>query len=268
MCRKQIIDIDALLGSNQDLVTAIRNGEAWALAHIKRCESINAREPEGFRRPFDGKPRKWCGGACTSPEGCVMCTLPDDPLVARANREYRATPDPQALASQGIITIDGEIDDAMVAAVRNLLTLSEDSGVEELEFRITSDGGEVPAGLRICDMIQAAKVRRRVGFVKYYARSMALIILQACDYRVATPKAQLLLHHTWRKVTIETLSDPMQVQRMVDSSKPSEERMDAMLTSRTGRTLREIKNVCAKDADMTSQQALRFGLIDAIRAQA
>lgn len=83
------IDIDAVLAANEGLCDALANGEPWALKHIERLNSINRGEPEGFRREFDGNPRKWCGGACPFDEGCVTCTLPENPEVARNVRRYK-----------------------------------------------------------------------------------------------------------------------------------------------------------------------------------
>lgn len=70
---------------NPEYAEAIARGEPWALKHAERVRSLNAGEPEGMRRNFDGKKRKWCGGSCPFKDGCVVCTLKDDPKVARAN---------------------------------------------------------------------------------------------------------------------------------------------------------------------------------------
>lgn len=258
-----VIDIKALLELNPDYERALWNGERWALDHMKTCESINAGEPEGFRRPFDGTPRKWCGGACPFSEGCIMCTLPEDPEMARFNRT-RDTEigNPRA----GVIAVFGPVDYDMVDRVREMLSVAQAHGVEELEVRIKSDGGDVPAGMAICDMIRNAPVRKRTGMVMSHARSMALIILQACDERIASPDASLLLHHTrFKDVTIQTLRDPEKVRFMVDCAQPDEVRMDALLMARTGKSLDEIYRVCDRDKDMTSQEALKFGLIDRIQ---
>lgn len=83
------IDINALMALNPEYANAIARGEPWALKHAERVRSLNAGEPEGMRREFDGKPKKWCGSSCPHQEGCVVCTLPEDPKFAREHREYR-----------------------------------------------------------------------------------------------------------------------------------------------------------------------------------
>lgn len=82
----QVINTALLHALNPEYAEALAKGERWALEHARQVESINRREPEGMRRKFDGKPRKWCGGACTSPEGCVVCTLPENNEMAHFNR--------------------------------------------------------------------------------------------------------------------------------------------------------------------------------------
>ena len=261
MPAKQVVDIQGLLALNEEFAEALMKGEKWAIDHIRLCESLNAGEPEGFRRPFDGNPRKWCGGACPFDEGCVTCTLPEDPEMVRLNEESRR----RAKVAEGVITISGEVNSAMVDEVRKMLDTATANGAKTLQVEIQSDGGNVTAGLRICDMIRDARVEKRIGIVREYARSMALIILQACDERIAASGARLLLHYSrFKEVTIADLRDPHRIKLMLTCAEPDEKRMDTLLEARTGRSTEEIRAVCEEDADMTSEAALHFGLIDSI----
>lgn len=86
---RHLIDTEMLMRLNPEYARALARGEKWALDHAERCRSLNAGEPEEMRRKFDGKPRKWCGEACDSPDGCVVCTLPENPEQARIARRIR-----------------------------------------------------------------------------------------------------------------------------------------------------------------------------------
>lgn len=86
---RHMIDVEMLKQLNPEYAQALARGEPWALKHAEQCRSLNAGEPEEMRRKFDGKPRKWCGEACSSPNGCVVCTLPENAEVARENRRYK-----------------------------------------------------------------------------------------------------------------------------------------------------------------------------------
>ena len=86
MARNQVVNMGLLLALNPEYARALARREPWAVEHSKRSESLNLGEPEGYRRPFDGTSKKWCGGSCPFPEGCIMCTLPEDPGMTRRNR--------------------------------------------------------------------------------------------------------------------------------------------------------------------------------------
>jgi hypothetical protein len=85
---EQIINTSLLRQLNPEYAEAIARGEPWAIKHSMQVDSINRKEPEGMRREFDGKPRKWCGSSCGHEEGCVVCTLPENGQVAREHRKH------------------------------------------------------------------------------------------------------------------------------------------------------------------------------------
>ena len=93
MGERPIINTALLHALNPEYAQAVARGDRWALQHAERVRSINAGEPEGSRRQFDGKPRRWCGAACTAENGCITCTLPEDHEQGRRNRNYPRQPD-------------------------------------------------------------------------------------------------------------------------------------------------------------------------------
>lgn len=260
--KQQVVNIHSLLELNPDLATAFVKGEKWALEHMRICESLNAGEPEGFRRPFDGIPRKWCGEACSSSEGCVTCTLPENPKLAKFNRTYKSD---ETLMSEGVIVISGEVNSQMTLSVRKAIDIATHSQNEILQVWISSDGGDVNEGLKIYDMIRRAPVRKRVGVVREYARSMAVLILQACEERIASSDAHLLIHHSgFQGLTIKTLKNRAKLDYILLCSEEGQRRKNEILMERTKRSLAEIDALCDKDSDMTSQEALEFGLLDRV----
>lgn len=263
---QQVVNIQSLLELNSDYTAALLKGEKWAIDHMRMCESLNACEPEGFRRPFDDIPRKWCGGACSSPEGCVMCTLPENHELAKFNRTYKSD---DTLMREGIVIISGEVNSHMVDRVREAIDFAKQNQKKILEVRINSNGGKVYAGMQIYDMIRNAPVRKRVGIVRGCARSMAVVILQACEERIAFSDARILMHHTrFLEVTIKTLKNRAEVDLMLSCSEADEQRMNKLFMERTKKPLTEIEALCDKDEDMTSQEALEFGLLDLVTEEA
>ena len=84
---RQVVNTAALLALNPEYAEALARGEPWAVKHAGQVDSFNSGEPEGMRRKFDGKKRKWCGASCPFKNGCVTCTLEDKPEIARQNRQ-------------------------------------------------------------------------------------------------------------------------------------------------------------------------------------
>lgn len=267
MAEKLVIDLNTLFALNADFAEAVARCEPWAMRHLQICQSINRGEPEGYRRPFDGKPRKWCGDACPFDEGCVSCTLPENPRVARENRERKARKTPEELARSGIIVVEGEVNDEMEKRVREYIALAEESGITRLEVRIESHGGHTANCVHIYDaLLQAYGVSSRVGVVMSHAYSAGLIILQACEHRVGGREAQFLMHHgRYDKITIPQLRNQLTVKWLLAMAEPDEQRVNEICVARTKRSLEEVLAQNDKDEYMTSEEALAFGLIDEIR---
>lgn len=171
-----------------------------------------------------------------------------------------------ALAAQGVITICGKVDGQMVELVHGMLAVAESNRVKELTVKIQCNGGGVRAGLDIYDMIRVAPVEKRVGLVLGFARSMGAIILQACEERITTQHSRILIHYvSVNEVSVDVLKDPERLKKEIELGEREQNYLEAILMDRTKRSVEEIRAACSKDADMTSEEALAFGLIDTIR---
>jgi hypothetical protein len=84
----QVVNTAALLALNPEYAEALARGDEWAVKHAARCDSLNRGEPEGMRREFDGKPRKWCGASCPNKKGCIVCTLPENHDMVKFNQTH------------------------------------------------------------------------------------------------------------------------------------------------------------------------------------
>lgn len=176
------------------------------------------------------------------------------------------------LAERGIITIYDYIDEEMVAHVRDRLAVAEAHNVPEIDVRIQTNGGIMTASLDIHDMIRTAHVGHRKGTVVGYGRSSGVIILQACDRREATRHARLMIHEirnddvsltTLRKLAyLRTLRERL---KMIETLEHEQEALDNILMRHAKCDRAKIRRLCAHNTDMSAEEALVFGLIDAIR---
>ena len=171
------------------------------------------------------------------------------------------------LAAQGVITIYGTINEMMVAKVRDMLAVARANNVEELEVQIQSRGGNVAAGLEIYDLLRVAPVKKRTGIVFGYAHSMGAVILQACEVREAPRHARILIHHISisERTSLHVLRDPEKLRKKIAESEVTQNHINQILSKRTKRSVEEIEVELEKDAEMTTSEAIAFGLIDTIR---
>lgn len=258
-----VVDIEGLLALNPDYAKALARGEPWAIEHTLLCESLNAGEPEGFRRKFDGVPRKWCGVSCTSQEGCVTCTLPEDPSFNWVKIQRELESNPETMARKGVILVTGPVNLDLLSKIEDLIGQAVAAGNKQLEFRITSNGGDCHACDLIYDTIQKAPVDKTVGFVPTRAYSAAAVILQACTWREASPEAGILIHHArYNDVTAKQLR---LISDQIASFEALDQRCVARIAARIGRSENDVNLLCCEDRYLTSEEALDFGLIDAIR---
>lgn len=103
------------------------------------------------------------------------------------------------------------------------------------------------------------------GTVISGASSMAAIILQVCKIRKCARHAGVLIHHIYRRnISLDVLNDDDKLKTLKEDMQKTQQRLYDILTTRTGKTLEEIRDECKKDKMMQAEEALAFGLIDEI----
>ena len=94
-----------------------------------------------------------------------------------------------------VISINGEIEECGAGLMTNQLQVLAECN-DEITLLITSNGGAVDAGGAIIRAIRYAQEKgcRIIGEVRGYTMSMATIVLQACDVRLAAPEDVIMVH--------------------------------------------------------------------------
>jgi ATP-dependent Clp protease, protease subunit len=134
----------------------------------------------------------------------------------------------------------------------------------DVKIIIDSNGGETVPGLDIYDAIRLYKGKKN-GVVLSRAFSMGAIILQACDKRSCARHAGVLIHHISKKnINLDELQDEQKREKIINDMLKNQKRLYDILVARTGKEESVIKEVCAKDKEMSSEEALGFGLVDEI----
>ncbi len=140
-------------------------------------------------------------------------------------------------------------------------------GLKRLDLRINSPGGDAYGAMAVYDTLVAMRkegVSIDATVEGLAASAAAMVLLQAAEHRYARPHARFLLHEVRRWVTFqdERTSDLQDVGREMNAL---EAMIVGILAERCRKTEEEVKRVIERrEAWMSAQEALDFGLIDRI----
>lgn len=167
----------------------------------------------------------------------------------------------EQLLQSRIIKIDGEINTQMAQRVTSFLdVLANDDPNAVIKLEICSGGGSVLDGFAIVDKIREIP-NPVVAFNTGLCASMATIISSVCDYAYGSVNAQFMIHElaTGVEGKFRVLKNSIEFDEKLNK------RLFAILSAKTGKTEEELMKIATYDFWMNSDEALEFGLIDAIR---
>jgi ATP-dependent protease ClpP protease subunit len=168
------------------------------------------------------------------------------------------------LLENGIIDLSGEVDYEMADYVRECFRILKSKGSPDITIEITSAGGDVGIGLSILDMLRLYP-GKKTGKVIGFARSMAAVILQACDKRLCAKHAVMMIHHLYKnEVSLDVMRDPKKARKTLEEMEESQNWIYEVLCKRTKKRKAVIKKICEEERDLTANEALNLGLIDKV----
>ena len=169
-----------------------------------------------------------------------------------------------SLRSKRILFITDEItDQAALEFTKQVFYLLHETAAEPIHLFINSPGGSIDAGMLIYDVLSKTPAP-----VKMYcigkAYSMAAVLFSSGSHgRYILPQSKIMLHEPLipfgiggKTTTIQTISD---------SLLKTKQEMEAILALHTGRTPEEISEITKTDHYFTAQEAVDFGLADAVK---
>ena len=148
--------------------------------------------------------------------------------------------------------------------VAQLLFLESEDPDKEISLYINSPGGSITDGMAIVDTRNYIKCPVSTICVGM-AASMGAVLLAsgAKGKRYATPNAEILIHQPLiggGGLSGQTTEIKIHADHMVRTR----EKLNKLLSERTGQSLETIEKDTERDNYMTAEQALEYGLIDAI----
>lgn len=148
--------------------------------------------------------------------------------------------------------------------VAQLLFLESEDPDREIHLYINSPGGSITDGMAIVDTINYIKCPVSTICVGM-AASMGAVLL-ACGEkgkRYATPNAEILIHQPLiggNGLSGQTTEIKIHADHMVKTR----EKLNKLLSERTGQDLSTIERDTERDNYMTAEEALKYGIIDGI----
>ena len=160
----------------------------------------------------------------------------------------------------------GEQVDATTASlvIAQLLFLESEDPEKEIFLYINSPGGSITDGMGIVDTMYYIKCPVSTICVGM-AASMGAVLLASGEKgkRYATPNAEILIHQpliAGGGLSGQTTEIKIHADHMVKTR----EKLNKLLSDRTGQSLETIQKDTERDNYMTAEEALKYGLIDGI----
>lgn len=167
-----------------------------------------------------------------------------------------------ALLSRGIVDLRGNVTGDTFEYVRDCLTSLTAKDCPDITVWITSDGGSIDAGLNIYDMLRNYP-GRVTGLVIGSARSIALVILQACNERQAYINSTVFLHDPVYMVGHAILAQCVRTQDTGEFD-AMRQRMIAILVAKSKLSRSEVVKMCRRKTNLYADKAKQAGWLDTL----
>lgn len=161
----------------------------------------------------------------------------------------------------------GEINsDSASNLILQLKYLERQDETSEITMYISSPGGEVSSGLAIYDTMQTIRCPIRTVCVGT-AASFGAVLFAAGDKREMLPHSRLMIHDPLVGGSGFSGSATAISEKVEDLMK-TRETLGKILSCHTNKTLEEIYEKTVKDTWFTAEEAIAFGLADAVVKEA
>ena len=183
-------------------------------------------------------------------------------VVEQTNRGERSYDIYSRLLKERIIFITGAIEDEMSAViVAQLLFLESENPKKEISIYINSPGGVVTSGMAIYDTMNFIKPDIATLCVGQ-AASMGSLLLTAGTkgMRYALANARVMVHQPSGGYRGQA-SD---IERHAEDIVKMKRRLNEIYVHHTGQPYETIERTLDRDHFMSSEEALKFGLIDEV----
>ncbi len=183
-------------------------------------------------------------------------------VVEQTNRGERSYDIFSRLLKERIIILSDEVNSVTASLVTaQLLFLEAEDPDKDIQLYINSPGGEVTSGLMIYDTMQYIKADVQT-ICMGMAASMGAFLLAAGapGKRFALPNAEIMIHQPSGGAQGQATDIRIAAEHILKMK----DRLNRILSDRTGQTLEKIAADTERDNWMTAEDAKLYGIIDHI----
>ncbi len=183
-------------------------------------------------------------------------------VVEQSGRGERTYDIYSRLLKDRIIFLGDEVNDVTASLiVAQLLFLESEDPDKDISFYINSPGGSITAGMAIFDTMQYIKPDVSTICVGM-AASMGAFLLAAGakGKRYALPNAEIMIHQPLGGMQGQAEDMRIQAERILRMR----EKLNTILSERTGQPLEKIAKDTDRDYFLEPDEAVEYGLIDAV----
>ena len=183
-------------------------------------------------------------------------------VIEQTSRGERSFDIYSRLLKDRIIMLSEEVNQATASLiVAQMLFLEAEDPDADIQFYINSPGGSVTDGMAIYDTMQFVKCDVSTICIGM-AASMGAFILAAGTKgkRIALPNSEIMIHQPLGGAKGQASDIKIQADLILRTR----DKLNTILSERTGRPIEEIARDTERDNYMTAQQALEYGIIDKI----
>ena len=183
-------------------------------------------------------------------------------VIEQTSRGERSYDIYSRLLKDRIIFLGEEVTDVSANIVMaQLLFLEAEDPEKDIHLYINSPGGSVTAGMAIYDTMQFIKCDVST-ICMGMAASMGAFLLAGGTKgkRLALPNAEIMIHQP----SGGAQGQATEIEIVAEQILKTKEKLNRILAENTGQTYEKIKADTERDNYMTAQEALEYGIIDAV----
>lgn len=183
-------------------------------------------------------------------------------VIEQSSRGERSYDIYSRLLKDRIIFLVGEIEEHMAnLVIAQLLFLEAEDPDKDISLYINSPGGAVTAGMAIHDTMKFIKPDVSTMCIGQAASAGAFLLAAGTKgKRLCLPNARVMIHQVLGGVKGQSSDIAIHAKEILRVG----QRLNELLSSYTGKSLEKIKSDTDRDYFMSAEEAVSYGIVDAI----